>query len=53
VVYTATVFTWLLLLNRAGEEVPVTTRQFGPEQEERLLNQLEALNTTMLKVSRR
>ena len=52
IVYTVSVFSWFFLLNRAGEEVPVSTRHFGPEQEQRLLTQLDALNTTMLKVSR-
>jgi hypothetical protein len=51
-VYTGSVFIWVLFLNRAGEEVPVTTRHFAPEQEKRLLTQLDALNATLLKVSR-
>ncbi|HJZ98026.1 MAG TPA: hypothetical protein VKE70_16060 [Candidatus Solibacter sp.] len=51
-VYAAVIFSWLFLLNRVGEELPVTTRKLRPEQEQRLLTQLEALNTTMLKVSR-
>jgi hypothetical protein len=43
---------WLVFLTRKGEEVRVMLPTFGPEHEERLLSQLEALNKTLLRVSR-
>ena len=43
---------WLVFLTPAGEEVRVSLPSFGPEHEKRILNQLEALNKTLLKVSR-
>jgi len=43
---------WLIFLTEKGEEVRLSVPRFGPEQEERILNQLEALNRTLLKVSR-
>jgi hypothetical protein len=43
---------WLIFLNEKGEEVRVSVPHFGPEQEQRILSQLEALNSTLLKVSR-
>lgn len=44
---------WLLFLKPKGEDVRMTIPQFGPEHEERLLLQLDSLNTTLLKVSRK
>jgi hypothetical protein len=46
------VFAWFFLLTRKGEEVETNVPLFGPEQERRALEQLEALNATLLKVSR-
>jgi len=47
------VFAWFLLLSPAGEEVQAThTILIGPEQERRILQQLDALNATLLRVSR-
>jgi|SRR5579859_958516 len=43
---------WLIFLTPNGEEVRVSLPSFGPEHEKRILNQLEALNKTLLKVSR-
>jgi hypothetical protein len=48
----ACILIWLLFLTPKGEEVRVNLPIFGPEHEERILNQLEALNKTLLKVSR-
>jgi hypothetical protein len=46
------VFAWFFLLTRKGEESQTNIPLFGPEQERRALEQLEALNATLLKVSR-
>jgi hypothetical protein len=46
------VFAWLFLLNPAGEEVQTSQPILGPEQERRVLQQLDALNATLLRVSR-
>jgi hypothetical protein len=43
---------WLVFLNEKGEEVRLSVPRFGPEQEQRILSQLDALNSTLLKVSR-
>jgi hypothetical protein len=43
---------WLIFLTPRGEEVRVNLPSFGPEHEKRVLSQLEALNKTLLKVSR-
>ncbi len=43
---------WLFCLTPKGEEVRLNLPKFGPEHEERILSQLEALNKTLLKVSR-
>jgi hypothetical protein len=48
----ACIYIWLVFLTRKGEEVQVSLPIFGPEHEERLLTQLEALNKTLLRVSR-
>jgi len=48
----ACLLTWLLFLNPRGEETRVQIPHFLPEHEERLLYQLDALNATMLKISR-
>jgi hypothetical protein len=44
---------WTWLLNAKGEEIQVHTPQLRPESEARVLQQLEALNQTLLKVSRK
>jgi hypothetical protein len=49
----ACAITWFLFLNPSGEDVQVTVPLFTPRQEERILQHLEALNATMLRVSRK
>jgi hypothetical protein len=44
---------WWLLLSAKGEEVRVNIPQFGLGSEERILQQLDALNATLLKVSKK
>lgn len=51
-VFAGCVLSWLVLLTPKGEKIRVTLARFSPEQEERVLQHLEALNKTMLKVSR-
>ena len=51
-VNTICVFAWLFLLTRRGEEVQTNLPLFGPEYERRALQQLDALNATLLKASR-
>jgi hypothetical protein len=46
------VYAWLLLLSPHGEEVRVQLPHLGPEHEERILRQLDAINATVLRVSR-
>ena len=48
----ACILIWLVFLTPKGEEVRVSLPIFGPEHEQRILTQLEALNKTLLKVSR-
>ena len=48
----ACVFAWLFLLKPTGEEVRTSQPIIGAEQERRVLQQLDALNATLLKVSR-
>jgi hypothetical protein len=43
---------WLLLLSPAGEEIPQEQMRVRPDQEQRLLTQLDALNASLLRVSR-
>ena len=45
-------FAWFFLLTRKGEEVPATLPIFGRDYEQKALQRLEALNATLLKVSR-
>jgi hypothetical protein len=52
VVLALCILTWLIFLNEKGEEVRVNIPRLGPEQEKRILEQLEAINSTLLKVSR-
>ena len=51
-VFAACVLTWLICLSERGEEVRLSVPRFGPEEEKRILNQLEALNSTLLRISR-
>jgi hypothetical protein len=51
-VFAGCVLTWLLCLSERGEEVRLSVPHFGPEEEKRILNQLEALNSTLLRISR-
>ena len=44
---------WWLLLSAKGEEVRVNTPNLRPGSEERILQQLDSLNATLLKVSRK
>lgn len=46
------VYAWLLFLSPHGEEVRVQLPHFGPEHEEKILRQLDAINATLLRVSR-
>ncbi len=48
----ACILMWLIFLTPKGEEVRLSLPSFGPEHEQRILSQLEALNKTLLKVSR-
>jgi hypothetical protein len=43
---------WFLFLSPEGEEAQRQVLHYSPEHEERLLYQLDAINTTMLKISR-
>jgi hypothetical protein len=47
------VMAWWLLLSAKGEEVRIHEPQLRPESEERILQQLDLLNATLLKVSRK
>jgi hypothetical protein len=44
---------WWLLLSAKGEEARVSMPHLGPGSEERILRQLDSLNATLLKVSRK
>ena len=44
---------WFFLLSRNGEEARVKLPWIGPEQEERILCQLDSLNATLLKAGRK
>ncbi len=46
----ACTFGWFFLLSAKGEEVKMSLPHFSPEQEERILYKLDALNATLLKV---
>jgi hypothetical protein len=50
---TVCILAWFLLLNAKGEEVRVNLPWISSEQEQRLLEQLDALNATLLKASHR
>jgi hypothetical protein len=44
---------WLFLLSPKGEETRLRSPWFGPEQEERILWQLDSMNATLMKAGRR
>ena len=50
--YAACMFGWFFGLSAKGEEIRMSIPHFSTEQERRILQQLEALNRTLLKVSR-
>jgi|SRR5579871_75854 len=50
--YAGCMLAWFFGLSTKGEEIRMSLPKFGPEQEERILHQLDALNQTLLKVSR-
>jgi hypothetical protein len=49
----ACVVAWLVLLNARGEEVRLIAPHFGHGDEDRILLQLDSLNSTLLNVSRK
>ncbi len=49
----ACIVAWLMLLSHKGEEARVKAPWYGPEQEERLLSQLDSLNAALLKIARK
>jgi hypothetical protein len=49
----ACAFVWAFFLNRQGEKRLVSVSKLSAEQEERIMAQLNALNTTVLRVSRK
>jgi len=53
VIFALCLLAWVILLTPKGEETRTRLLQFSAEDEERVLNQLEVLNRTLLKVSRR
>ena len=53
VVSTTCVLAWFFLLNRRGEEVRVKLPWIGPEQEERILSQLDSMNAALLRTARK
>ena len=44
---------WAVLLSRKGESHLITLASLAPEQEERILSKLDALNTTFLRAARK
>jgi hypothetical protein len=44
---------WFFLLSRSGEEVRVKLPWIGPEQEERILSQLDSMNAALLRTARK
>ncbi len=50
---TTCVFAWFFLLSTQGEEVTTSTPLMGPEQERRALQQLDAINATLLRVTQK
>jgi hypothetical protein len=52
-VSSACVVAWLVLLNAKGEKVRLSALHFGRGDEERILLQLDSLNDTLLRASRK
>jgi len=50
-VSSACVMAWLFFLNGKGEEVRHSLPWINPDHEERILHQLDALNSTLLKIA--
>jgi hypothetical protein len=50
---TACTLAWFFLLSRSGEEVRVKLPWIGPEQEERILSQLDSMNAALLRTARK
>jgi hypothetical protein len=44
---------WFFLLTRDGEEIRIKQPWIGPEQEERILSQLDSMNAALLKTARK
>jgi hypothetical protein len=51
-IFALCVLTWLIFLTPKGEEIRVRLPRFSTEHEERVLEQLETLNRTLLKISK-
>jgi uncharacterized membrane protein len=47
------VLAWFFLLSRSGEKVRVKLPWIGPEQEERILSQLDSMNAALLRTARK
>lgn len=54
IITTACYAFWLLFLSKAGEAVPIRVgHRWNPDQQEKLLGQLDAINASLLKSARR
>ena len=51
-IFVVCVLSWLLFLSPKGEEIRVTVPRFSPEHEQQVLNRLETLNASLLRISR-
>jgi hypothetical protein len=49
----ACILAWLVFLSPQGEEASVKAPWYGPEQEERILSQLDTINAALLKMARK
>jgi hypothetical protein len=49
----ACILAWLFFLSPHGEEARVKAPWYGPEQEERILSQLDTINAALLKMARK
>jgi hypothetical protein len=49
----ACVLAWLFFLSPQGEEAHVKAPWYGPEQEERILSQLDSINAALLKIAQK
>jgi hypothetical protein len=52
VVTTGCVYGWVFLLSKEGEAAPAPLPKIGEEDQQRLLTQLDALNSTLMRASR-